>query len=842
MTQAIVTYLNAVIDTVGRVDERYCMAELRSDGTTTVPYIYVGNGKVKPISIDGGSLSYWRISGAVPPMEQIASQYGKPRLSATYPLRLVIIARRADSTIDDGFMPTRLAEDMANALTGSHPDLKTLLKANTVSVSAGYDVNITGVWADEFKGTGVNDPNYTRTIMALSVSVTVVGDRACWENECDYDPDILHLFDFCQAGTVARLTPAQVACLQAIAEDANWELYNTNGTLLSTGSIPSGDTDSIVAPDATVLRDGVPFGTVASGDSIDVPSAGSDLVIMGDLIETLYPSSPIDFNFTVNGVPQSVGYDVGTQTIQASAPDATITVNTAPFGTAPSGGALNVPVINGGSNPVGSKQGSDWVIDNNATFINGTQVTDQEAEVDANIFVTLDGAQSGTWNAGLQTWEVVGASCADANLQINGVQQETIASGGTFNLIATLDGVAGGSYNAATDTLSFASNQNWIRPSAWIAIPSLTSANERIVAVVAIFENEYNGIALNITNLAANIDWGDGTSVVSNGAVQTKVYDYNSLAGSVSAWTDGRNYKQVLLDITRVGGAITSVDFRTFSTIARDSNTNFVDMSISLPNCTALALSVNPIAAAGRRLIYLERLRIYSLAAAYSQMNNFVSFIHSLRVLELPWGRFGNVQNMMSGIGAVIDKPSDIVTTATNLDNAIRGYSALGNFTANSCTSMVGGFAYDKLKSIGTVTATSVTTASAAFQATYNFTGQVILDMPLVQSLNNMFNASAVQSVTFGSCAAVTTTTTMFSLATNIQNVVMPNLTRGVSFANTPMSNSGMSNFANSIGTASGAQTITVTGTPFGALLTALDATAVAIRNVMTGKGYTVVN
>lgn len=744
MTQAIVTYLNAVIDTVGRVDERYCMAELRSDGTTTVPYTYVGNGKVKPISIDVGSLSYWRISGAVPPMEQIASQYGKPRLSATYPLRLVIIARRADSTVDDGFMPTRLAEDIANALTGSHPDLKTLLKANTVSVSAGYDVNITSVWADEFKGTGVNDPNYTRTIMALSVSVTVIGDRACWENECDYDPDILHLFDFCQAGTVARLTDTQVACLQA---------------------------------------------------------------------ELCEPCA-----------------------------DATVTVNTNPFGTAPSGGGLDVPVVNGGANQVGSIVAGEVVIANNATFINGTQVTDQEAEVDANIFVTLDGTQSGTWNAGTQTWEVAGAACADANLEINGVQQETIASGGTFNLIATLDGVAGGSYNAATDTLSFASNQNWIRPSEWIAIPSLTSANERIVAVVAIFENEYNSIALNITNLAANIDWGDGTSVVSNGAVQTKVYDYTSLAGSVSAWTDGRNYKQVLLDITRVGGAITSVDFRTFSTIARDSNTNFVDMSISLPNCTGLQLSVNPIASAGRRLIYIERLRIYSLAVGYGGTTNFMNFIYSLQVLELPWGRFGNLLNMMIGIGAVIDKPSDIVTTATNLDNAIRGYSALGNFTANSCTSMVGGFAYDKLKSIGTVTATSLTNGAAAFQATYNLRGEVVLDMPALQNATNMFNASAVKSVVFGNCAAMTTTTGIFSLASNLQNAVMPGLTRGVSFANTPMSNSGMSNFANSIGTASGAQTITVTGTPFGALLTALDATAVAIRNVMTGKGYTVVN
>ena len=192
--------------------------------------------------------------------------------------------------------------------------------------------------------------------------------------------------------------------------DADYQLFNTEGTLLENGSIPSNEVSGITAPDATILRDGVQFGTVASGDSIDVPSAGSDLVIMGDLIETLYPTSPIDFNFTVNGVPQSVGYDVGTQTIQASAPDATILINGTQFADAPSGGALNVPVVNGGDNPVGSIAAGEVVIANNATFINATQVTDQEAEVDANIFVTLDGAQSGSWNAGTQTWEVTSST------------------------------------------------------------------------------------------------------------------------------------------------------------------------------------------------------------------------------------------------------------------------------------------------------------------------------------------------------------------------------------------------------------------------------------------------
>jgi hypothetical protein len=70
----------------------------------------------------------------------------------------------------------------------------------------------------------------------------------------------------------------------------------------------------------------------------------------------------------------------------------------------------------------------------------------------------------------------------------------------------------------------------------------------------------------------------------------------------------------------------------------------------------------------------------------------------------------------------------------------------------------------------------------------------------------------------------------------------MPNLTRGVNLSTTAMGNYGMNLFANSIGTASGAQTITITGTPFGALLTALDVTAVAIRLVLTTKGYTIAN
>jgi hypothetical protein len=88
----------------------------------------------------------------------------------------------------------------------------------------------------------------------------------------------------------------------------------------------------------------------------------------------------------------------------------------------------------------------------------------------------------------------------------------------------------------------------------------------------------------------------------------------------------------------------------------------------------------------------------------------------------------------------------------------------------------------------------------------------------------------------------------MIQGCTALQVLHMPNLTRGISFVGTSIGNYGMNIFAsgdgilNGVGTASGAQTITITGTPFGALVTASDATALAIRLVLTTKGYTIAN
>jgi hypothetical protein len=739
MIQTIVEYLNLRIATLGRIADLHGITERRKregDGAL-VPYCYVGSGEFRPVELDNGNVGWWRgRSGfTMDPVQVIGRAVKQQR--ASYPLRFVAVLRRELSTSDDAFMPSRLAEDIANALNFDNGDIVSMLKAiNVESRASGGEYDAATIWPTEFH-TSIPDLRYDLAMVAIDVTIEVVGKYSCWEGECATDPDILRLFNFCDPSVIARLTDTQVTCLEsAICE----------------------------AP---------------------LPCA-----------------------------------------------DATVTVNTTPFGTAPSGGGLNVPVVSSGDNPVGSKQGSDWVIDNNATFINGIQVTDQEAEVDANIFVTLDGTQSGTWNAGLQTWEVTGAACADANLEINGVQQETIASGATFNLIATLDGVAGGTYDTGTNTLSFTSNTGWVRNPDWLPMPTVGA--EEFVMLLAVFEDRTNKLTMTVSGVAL-VDYGDGTTVNSNGLAQLHTYDYTTLAGSVSVDpVSGQNYKQVLVKVTRIAANITSITFTGGPVFA-------LDIEATLPNVTNLNLVVSNLP-----LYLCERIVINSISASYNTLERLANGSNRLRVITFPWGTPTSLGGGASFTSCPIDDLGDVTSSSSTFTSFFSTSQIVkaGTITNNTATSW--SFLFDQsalLQEITGISSTSMTTGIVTFRNCSKLRGTVTVNCPALSNADSMFqNDAQLDGLIFTNASAMVTTTNLVNGCRMLGNLVMNGLTRGINLTTTNLGNFGMSNFANSIGTAAGAQTITVTGTPFGALLTALDATALAIRLVMTGKGYTVVN
>jgi hypothetical protein len=186
-----------------------------------------------------------------------------------------------------------------------------------------------------------------------------------------------------------------------ICEDADYQITDTDDNILYSGTIPSGGSLEQPIQDSTYLVE------YENGTPIE---SGSILAEGSAVIQ----------------VPNPV-----------TCADAVVNVNSVFFDNVASGGTLNIPVINNGSNPVGSIVGSDVVVGNTEVFINSTQVGDVLAEDSLSIAVELDGTPSGTWNAGTQTWEV---ASPDTSLEVNGTPEGTFAAGSTIDVQLT-DGV-----------------------------------------------------------------------------------------------------------------------------------------------------------------------------------------------------------------------------------------------------------------------------------------------------------------------------------------------------------------------------------------------------------------
>ena len=106
------------------------------------------------------------------------------------------------------------------------------------------------------------------------------------------------------------------------------------------------------------------------------------------------------------------------------------------------------------------------------------------------------------------------------------------------------------------------------------------------------------------------------------------------------------------------------------------------------------------------------------------------------------------------------------------------------------------------------------------------------INTPSVTSLSTTFNVCAkLKSIIFTECSGVTNTTNTFNACPALEEVIMPNLTRGVVLSTCSIDTAELDAFFTSLGTASGSQTITITGNPGAATCDA---------SIATGKGFTV--
>lgn len=97
----------------------------------------------------------------------------------------------------------------------------------------------------------------------------------------------------------------------------------------------------------------------------------------------------------------------------------------------------------------------------------------------------------------------------------------------------------------------------YVRPSKWLTMPTLEDGDDKIVLLVAVWENASNFIALKCSTSSGTytINWGDGntSSGISSAAQSDHVFDFSGLSADTLAY----GYRQAIVTITADSGNLT---------------------------------------------------------------------------------------------------------------------------------------------------------------------------------------------------------------------------------------------------------------------------------------------
>jgi len=372
------------------------------------------------------------------------------------------------------------------------------------------------------------------------------------------------------------------------------------------------------------------------------------------------------------------------------------------------------------------------------------------------------------------------------------------------------------------------SSCGWQRPAEWLPLPTVTNINTRIFyGLFLVFENEFNALRISVGG-APTVDWGDGTPPFTYSAAITKIYDYDSITGAVNQYYDGRNYKQVIVSIDNFnsnGFDIAATD--STNNINTNSSLNFADIYVSYGMMTSNSnFTINN----SRTLPYLEIFKFENATQTGALRLNNASI---LQIVE-----FNNVDlvRVLKLVNTKINQPFDFPPiAASNNANQNLIIDSIDSYVMPNVETSDGIFRDIKCRKINSFTAGSV---GSSFQGrsfvrnAYYLEEIGLIDAPFTRYDYGFNNCVSLRKVTFQDFSTVTNTLNMFLTTGNIRELILSGCTVGVDISSNSMTADALDAMFTSLGTASGAQTITITDNP---------GTATCDTTIATGKGYTVV-
>jgi surface protein len=358
----------------------------------------------------------------------------------------------------------------------------------------------------------------------------------------------------------------------------------------------------------------------------------------------------------------------------------------------------------------------------------------------------------------------------------------------------------------------------WIRPTDWLPMPTVTSAQQTFVGLHAVIENGDNYVAFRFTTSTGQyqVDWGDGTTTLHNSNTNAeKQYDFATYDTGNTTLTS-RGYKQAMITVTPVSGNLLTCNFQqryvTVPAQNQQNSTGFLDCILSMPNASSGASIV--FGGFTLRHAYVERVNVLTIGAATSMVNMFLNCLSLKSVLLFNTVNVTSIQSMFQACNSLQSVPLFNTTNVTNMA-----------FIFSGCNS---------LQSVPLFNTTNVTNMDTMLGTCTSLQSVPLFNTANVTNMANMFAfCQSLNSIPALSTSAITSDFTNFASGANSLNRCQMVFQRTVSFQNCQLSRDAIVEIFNNLAVVVSA-TITITGN-WG--VTALSAADLLIA---TSKGWTV--
>ena len=408
-----------------------------------------------------------------------------------------------------------------------------------------------------------------------------------------------------------------------------------------------------------------------------------------------------------------------------------------------------------------------------------------------------------------------------------GDEEDIIAPDGT--VIVNRDGVLFTTQavtSGGTATVNVPS-ADWARPTDWLPMPTVTSADQTFVGLHAVIEDGDNYVAFNFTTSTGQyqVDWGDGTVDLINSGVNAE-HQYDFANPALNGTLTSRGYKQAMITVTPVSGDLLTCDFQQIYVTVPAQNqaysTGFLDCILSMPN----ASSGESILFGGAtvRHSYVERFDIKTIGGctAIGQSGNRGLFLNCSSLQSVPLfdtSGVNSMREMFQGCSSLRTIPLFDTANVTGINGMLNMF--------NGCVS---------LQSVPLLDMSNVTNMTNMFNGCRSLQSVPLFNTANVTRMSGMFNdCFSLNSIPALSTASITTDFGAFFArgATSLNRCQMV-FQRTVSFQNCQLSRDAIVEIFNNLATVTSA-TITITGN-WG--VTALSAADLLIA---TSKGWTVI-